>query len=176
MATIVDSYSESNQSLNRPLYNGSTIKYGQSFTGDGGTLNSVKFYLYKTGSPTGNVIAAIYAHSGTFGTNSVPTGSALATSDNFDVSTLTASYQLISFTFSGANKITLTNGTYYVVVVEYGGGDSSNRLQVGYDTSSPTHSGNESFYVSSWNYLVDGDACFYVYKDLVGPFPTHFNP
>ena len=117
MATIVDSYSETNKSqvngFGSPTFQG----YGQSFTGDGGTLNSSKFYLEKRELPTGNIVSKVYAHSGTFGTSSVPTGSALATSDNVDVSTL-GLLALVTFTFSGANKITLTNGTKYVVTVE----------------------------------------------------------
>ena len=52
---IVDSYSESNQN-NLANSQDSSSWHGQSFTGDGGTLDSVKFYLKKTGSPTGNVV------------------------------------------------------------------------------------------------------------------------
>ena len=71
---------------------------------------------------------------------------------------------LSTFTFSGANKITLSDGTYYVVVVEYSGGDTSNNVIVGLDNSSPSHSGNTVAYSSSWNYY-SRDTIFYVYKD-----------
>ena len=53
---------------------------GQSFTGNGGTLDSCVFELGKSGSPTGNAVAKIYNHTGTYGTSSKPTGAALATS------------------------------------------------------------------------------------------------
>ncbi len=97
---IVDSYSESNHSnVYASLYNGFFTKFGQSFTGDGKILDSCKFYLKKVGSPTGMAVATIYAHTGTFGNGGKPTGSPLATSDNFDVSTLTVSNQLITFNF-----------------------------------------------------------------------------
>lgn len=162
----LDSYSESNYSGNiNPLYSGSTIYVGQSFTNDNEiVLKSCKFYIRKNGSPTGNVTAQIYAHTGTYGTSSKPTGSVLATSDAVDVSGLTASLALTTFTFSGAEKITLDASTYYVVVINYSGGDSSNSLFVGYDATSPTHDGNISNSTdgSSWN-SSSSDLCFYIY-------------
>lgn len=167
MAQIVDSYSESNINIGNIL--AVTINgLGQSFTGDGGILNSSVFSLKKSGTITGNAYSKIYAHSGTFGTNSIPTGSPLAISDAFDVSTLTTSNVLKTFTFTGSNKINLDNGTHYVVTVEYSGGDgSSNYAQVGGDNSSPTAAGNESYHMSSWTSQNTVDLCFYVYKDDV---------
>jgi len=162
IARTVDSYSESNQSQEGILYSGSTVKMGQSFTGNGNILYSGKLYLKKSGSPVGNATMTVYAHTGTFGSDGTPTGSALATSDNFDVSTLTTSFALITFSFTGANRITLTNGTNYFVILEYGGGDVSNSVRIGVDNTSPSHGGNAVYYVSSWAALTD-DACFYVY-------------
>jgi hypothetical protein len=167
MPSIIDSYSESNQdatnfSISSPGNHGG----GQSFTGNGSAIGSAVFYLRKTNSPTGNATAKIYAHSGTFGTSSVPTGAALATSDVFDVSTLTTSFQLITFDFSGGNQITLTNGTNYVVSIEYSVSGVPNSVVVGYDSSSATHAGNRSFMNSSdvWASTTN-DLCFYVYDN-----------
>lgn len=173
MSTIVDSYSESNQSSDFTLSSDETghTYFGQSFTGDGGTLESAKFYIKKSGSPTGNINVYIYTetHATAFGTDSLPTGSVLATSDNFDVTTLTTSYTLTSFTFSGAEKITLTNGTKYVVAVKYDATVSSTgSLIVGYDSTSPTHAGNvvRFFNFNTTWYAQSGyDCCFYIYKD-----------
>lgn len=158
MATIIDSYSESN------FVTDTTITVGQSFTGDGQTLDSAKFYLKREGSPSGNVVAKIYAHSGTFGTSSLPTGAALATSDNVDVSTIgTGSYALVDFPFSGANRITLANGTKYVVVWETSF-TFPNYVHIGYDSTSPTHGGNFSFFSGGvWNVENTRDLLFYVY-------------
>ena len=172
MATIVDSYSEGNQDNFITLSSdvGDKQGAGQSFTCTiGGTLYSAKFYLKKYGSPTGTAVAKIYSHSGTYGTSSVP-NSLLATSDTFDVSTLSAvSFVLKEFIFSSVNKITLSNSTYYVVTIEYSGGDSSKEVEVGYDNSSSTHDGNQVYlYSGTWygNGGVGGaDTCFYVYKD-----------
>lgn len=120
----------------------------------------------KTGSPTGTMYAKVYAITGTYGTDATPTGAALATSDGVDVASLTTSYNLITFTFSGANRITLTADTYYAVIVEYAGGDSSNYLRVGADNSSPSHDGNRigwSNSSSTWSASSTTDVCFYVY-------------
>lgn len=163
MATIVDSFTTSPGGA-YGMYGASYTLLGQSFTGDGGTLYSAKFRLNKVGSPTGNVYAKIYAHSGTFGTSSVPTGSALAVSDAIDASTLPSSEDYIEFIFSGANKITLTNTTKYVLVINYTGGDSSNYVRL---TESLTtgHAGNFCYYAGMWFYDSGQDLVFYVYKD-----------
>lgn len=165
MATLCDSYSESNQSGTGSL---DTNDYtGQSFTGNGGVLQSVKFYIKKDGSQTGTVRANIFAHSGTFGSSSVPTGSALATSASINADDLQTSLSLTTFTFTGANKITLTNGTKYVVVFETINVNSSfpNYVTIGWDASSPTHDGNYAYYQSSTWYAGTFDLCFYVYTD-----------
>lgn len=166
MATIVDFYSETNQDSGEPLVRPSdnVSRVGQSFTGDGQKLDSCKFYLHKVASPTGNITAELYAHTGTFGTTGKPTGSALATSTNsIAASSLSTSYALSTFTFD--QTFTLVNGTKYVIVVRYEGGSGGNYIEAGKDDSSPTHAGNESYYDSSatWNAVSGSDVCFYVY-------------
>lgn len=163
--TLVQSYSESNYGNDYSVFTGNLNATSQSFTGNGGVLNSVKFYLYKAGSPTGNATVKIYAHTGTYGTSSVPTGSVLATSDNFDVSTLTGSITLITFNFTGANKITLTNGTYYTATYNWSGGDASNKTVFGADATSPTGGGNFAFNDGSWTAFSGSDAIYYIYSD-----------
>lgn len=174
---LVDSYSEANQDDYYNLYGDGNSAIAQSFTSfatKGGILVSCKFDLAKVGSPTGNAYAKVYAHSGTYGESSVPTGSPLATSDPFDVSTLTTTLTLKTLTFSGSDKIKLAPGTYYCVVIEFTGGDFGNNLKVGIDLSSPTHDGNLADYVAEWVARAANDVCFYVYGQVVGPFPTHF--
>jgi hypothetical protein len=160
--SVMDSYSESNcEDVQSALYSGGNVKIGQSFTGNGASITSAKFHIKKTGSPTGNATVSIYAHSGTYGTSSVATGSAVATSGNLDVSTLTTSFALVEFTFSSPYET--TNATNYVVAIEYSGGDGDNAVNVCIDTSSSTHDGNFIYYTSSWDYLANRDTCFYVY-------------
>jgi hypothetical protein len=166
-----DLYSESNYSADvAPIYGGGASQGYQSFTGKSGKITSCKWYLKKTGLPTGNITAKLYAHSGTYGSSSVPTGVALATSDNVDVSTLSTSIGLINFTFTGANQYTTTGGTYYCIVVEYTGGDAGKYISFGTDNSSPTHGGNTGYFVSPTYTAISGsDACFYIFGEFYSP-------
>lgn len=163
---LLDSYPESNYSTAFYVYSGWYTSFGQSFHNDTeNTLYSCQFYVRKMGTPTGNVVAKLYACTGTLNYDSKPTGSALAVSDAVDISTLGTSFALQAFTFSGANQITLEENTNYVIQCEYAGGDGSNCLLVGYDSSSPTHDGNPSYYSSSWLAAAD-DVIFYINGDF----------
>lgn len=182
---VVDFYSESNQNTQSLLSSDVSITdqaISQSFTGDGSNLASVELYLDKSGSPTGNAVVKIFAHSGTFGTSSLPTGSALATSDTFDVATLTTSFQLVEFTFSGVEQIALGSGTRYCVVLEYSGGDFTNRVNMGADNTSSTHAGNYGRLRNSvWTAFSTIDNVFYVNgtegvpPQRIGHIPANIN-
>lgn len=164
---LMDSYPNSNDAGGTTPLSSNAAQWqadGQSINGTGEKLYSVKWRIKKDGSPTGNAVAKVYAHSGTYGTSSVPTGAALATSANLDVSTLTTSMQDIEFLFSGANQITLTSGTKYFISIEYSGGDASNCVRLATDNTSPTHAGNEASYQSSaWTAASGYDNIFYLY-------------
>jgi len=170
--TLIDSYSESNKDYACQMYSGNYVANGQSFTNTNAcTLGSAKFYMTRNGTITGNIYATIYAHTGTYGTSSKPTGSVLATSDAVAISTIPTGsiWGLITFTFSGANQISLTSNTYYVLVVAFSGGDVNNEIFVGADNSSPTHSGNRcALYGATW-YTYTLDCCFYVYTTAGAP-------
>jgi hypothetical protein len=135
------------------------IKRFQSFTSGGGKLSSAAFKLYKVGTPTGSVVAKIYAHTGTYGTSSKPTGSELAVSDAVDISTITTSTsgQEYTFTFSGANKIDLTAATKYCVSIELVVGyttDNSNNIRVMGNSDNASHSGNLGYFLSgTWDVI-----------------------
>ncbi len=137
----VDSYDETNQNTFEAISVGVTNdSVSQSFTGDGKVGNRCELYLRKNGTPSGDMVLKIFAHSGTFGTSSLPTGTPLAISDVIDMATLTTSYVLTSFVFNQA--ITLVNTTKYCIIIEVSGGDSSNHTEVGVDSTTPTHGGN----------------------------------
>ncbi|MBA2706145.1 MAG: exo-alpha-sialidase [Blastocatellia bacterium] len=157
--TLVDSYSESNVDENGAL-DITYSKEGQSFTGIGGTITRAKFYLKKSGTPAVNMVAKLYAHSGTFGASgSKPTGTALATSDTVSTTTLTASSQLITFNFTGAERYLMTNATKYFIILEATLTDDS--VRIGIDYSSATHPGRGVTYDTDW--LDYFDHAFYVY-------------
>jgi hypothetical protein len=157
-----DSYPISNRNGNAVMGT-TTAGFSQSFTGDGNPLSIATFNLWKAGSPTGIARAKLYAHSGTFGTSSVPTGNPLAVSETVDISTLTASWQLVDFTF--LNSYALENGTKYCITVESADPFGTDNLLVAHDTSSPTHSGNGAWFsitTQLWTALSSTDYIFYV--------------
>jgi len=159
----LDSYSETNvnDEVNMELTGGFT-GFGQSFltpTGTTYTLDSAKFYLKYSGSCSGNIVSKLYAHTGTYGSGGTGTGSALATSSNYNCASLGSTMSLITFTFD--NSYTLSQNTHYVIAVEQGT-SFSGTVKVGTDSSSPTHSGNAMYYASGWT-ADSRDAGFYVY-------------
>lgn len=168
MSVLVDSYAESNADILN-AFTTAISKYGQTFTSIDGILDSCKFRIQKVGSPTGNAVAVLYAHTGTYGTDGTPTGSALATSDVFDVSTLTTSHQLITFNFSGVNRYNIVNATHYCISLEYSLADASNYVAIAADSSSPTASGNSFQYTTGWVSGSGKDFIFFVYASTNYP-------
>lgn len=176
VAGVIDSYSEANQSgfdtVNH-LWDTGSCGAGQAFTAPSTfKITSCKFYLKKAGSPTGIANAVLYAATGTIGTSGRPTGSVLATSDGFQISGLTTSLALITFTFSGLEQYELQEGNNYVIFFRApseGFLDASNVVYPGRDTTSPTHAGNYVRRYTPW-WVYDnpyGDLCFYVYGQVV---------
>lgn len=163
---VLDSYSETNQDNFYSIGNTLNLAAGQAFYNRNNViLDSCKLYIKKIGSPTGNVTVKLFAMGGTFGSSAVPTGSALATADVLNIATLTTSFAVKTFSFSGAQRITLSADTHYCLVVYYSGGDGSNALEVGRDASSPSHSGNAFFSNDGTTFTAQTiyDMCFYVY-------------
>lgn len=137
---------------------------GMSVTGNGKKLHKIQFYIKKTGTPEGYMVAKLYTHSGSFGTTSVP-GTLLATSEKIAANRLTTSLALVDFFFEdkGINdnqKYDLVNTTKYVITLEYAEGDASNNISVGIDGSSPAHGGNQSLLTSAWAADATNDLIF----------------
>jgi len=87
---------------------------GQSFAGTGGYLTHVSFKMAAKSSPVGTLYARIYAHTGTYGTSSIPTGSPLATA-TLDAANLGGSDSWNTFEFD--TPFLCENGTYYVLAI-----------------------------------------------------------
>ena len=164
--TLVDSYNESNRDNDGHIYDGGSTIRMQSFDAVTGNLSSVKFYLKKYGAPTGTMKAYLFPHSGTYGSGTIA-AVAIAESGTVDVSTLTTSSQLITFTFSGVNKYALNGSLYYFIGVEFAGGDTNNYVMIGNDTSSSTHAGNPANYTNydGTVHVGTSDLIFYLYKE-----------
>ncbi len=141
------------------MYSGNNTVVGQAFAASTESMSGVAFCLWKAGSPTGTAVAKLYACSGTPGSTGVPTGAALATSYQFDVSQLN-----VYSTWYPFNFITPYSGSAgnYCVTIEYSGGSGSNYIYVNDNTAS--HSGNE-FYNNSGSNVANSsrDLCFKLY-------------
>jgi len=164
--TIIDSYSQVYRDSQANI-NDVTWGIAQSFLGSGITLSNVQFYLKKYGAPTGTMTAALYVHTGTFGTSSKPTGSALITSATVNASSLsTTTWSLVTFTF--ALPYPLEASTYYCIALLYSSGTSDKFVYAGYDRTSLLHSGNRSIMNTSSIWVSDSnDLCFYCYSNQI---------
>jgi hypothetical protein len=179
MPTLIDSYPESNQddSINwggaDVVFNGQAITVASSFI-----ISSIKGYIKKGGTPPGIVYASVYTSTGTVGTNAKPVTLLTHSTDSMNASTLTTSFALYEFTFTGAEAITMNAGTNYCIGIEndYGTREAKNSVILGTDTSSPTHGGNYCYYLDSTTsgYFINSDLIFYLYgvNSLIGPFPV----
>lgn len=171
--TVAGSYSEANRTASRslPTFGNAYTNSGQTFTpANNFLLSSAVFYLNAHGSPTGTAVAKIYATIDSDG-SILPTGSALATSETFDVTVLTSSFSLKSFNFTGGNQINLNAGVTYAAVLQYTDGSVSNSVQMGIDTVNMTHDGNGVESLDSGVTWAEGafDLCFYVYGVATTP-------
>ena len=152
---------------NVAMYTGSRIGAGQSFTCDvvGAKVDNVQFLMSKIAAPTGNLQVKLYAHSGTLGTSSVPSGAPLAYSDVVNSTTLTNTFGWVKFPFTGANAYTMTDATNYVVAVETTGGTSSATNYVNVVTNgSSVHPGNwSSNTAGAWTATATTDLVYKLY-------------
>lgn len=125
------------------------VAIGQSFRATGNILTQATFYARVNGTPPGNCIAALYGHTGTFGTTGLPSGSILAQSDPVAASSFPATPGgPVTFTFTGANQYTLVSGSVYVIALYYNSGSTTNHLGVEIDISSGTDPGR-CYYLST---------------------------
>ena len=128
-------------------------------------ITKVAFRIKKIGNPNGTANAVLYAITGTYGTNGEPTGSPLATSDGFDISTFTTSWVWYNFTFNATELYIMQPNTQYCIDVEIISGSVGASDYFRLDaTLSGTHSGNIfTYYASDWHPQDTYDIGFYVY-------------
>jgi len=166
---LIDSYPSSNGGSQGGF---STSIRAQLFVNSSSiVLDSAQFYFYSTIVRTGTLNAYVYNYTGTPGTNAVPTGSPIATSDNVDASTLnTSTPSAVNFTFSGANRITLSATTDYFIAVKATGLSGSIVIWLG--SATPSNGGNGAIFNGSWSSTVGTNVVSYVYGDHGGSTPT----
>ena len=167
---LATGYDESNETVDTTLGASlsGTITNGMAIQGNGQPLRRLGFKLSKLGTPTGTVVATVWAHTGTFGsgTGVGGVGGQLATSTTtLNPTTLTTTKAWTYFTFDGS--FTLANGTNYVVGLTISGHSSSdsNNVRISTDNTSATYAGNQSAQLSgsTWTALGTSDLIFEVY-------------
>jgi hypothetical protein len=168
MSTILDSYSEANYTATSTTSYTSITPEGrsQSFTADYSyNVTKARFYLRRDAGDTTQIVRAyLYAHSGTYGSSSVP-GSLLATSDAVNLSDIGTSVSWIEFTFS--TPYLVTQGTNYVIAVMCTQGTEELALRIGYDGTTLAHDGNYASNSSgSWSASTSREVIFEVLGDL----------
>jgi len=140
-------------------YDNLNDKLAQSFQiASASNIDSVKLWLKKTGSPTGNLTAKIYTDSGDEPNALVSNG----TSDAVAASTLTTSYGWIDFAFSTSPSLSATT-TYWIVLETADSASNTDYVDWGADASAPGYASGEmkSFITPTWS-AEDKDACFQV--------------
>lgn len=169
MATLIATYNESNVNANAVSYAGGSVpNIGETFTCPREmNLDSCAFWLKKVLLPTGNMVAKLYAHTGTYGTNGKPTGAPLATSDPISAATLGTSYAKKTFSFTGSNRYLMTAAEKYVIILDDSlVGDASNYVHIGYHNAGSWEGnyvyGNEA----NWQTNSLFDIAFYVYGTI----------
>ena len=144
-ASITDSYTTGYDNTHE-MYAAADTEVGQAFVSSAsGKITKASFQIVKRASATGNVCAKLYACTGTPGTDGKPTGSALATSANYDASTISSEGwgTKVELTFSGAQQYSMVAGTNYCISCCYDSGDATNYLSIIIDSAGSTHAGND---------------------------------
>ena len=167
---LIDSYDPVTKDVNA-LFVGTFI--AQSFMGQALKLTKAKFYISNVPEETavGTICAKLYAHSGSFGDEAVPTGEALATSATVNLSVLTESLQLIEFVFS--DEYVMSADTPYFIALQNIDSEVPFLFCLDYDTM--THEGNMAEETGlGWYGFADGeeDLLFYVYGEEATPPDT----
>ena len=174
--TLIDSYPTGNRDAEynlvetHPSAGAGDSAAGQSFQNGAypAHITQAAFYLSDGATnPDGNVRAVLYAHTGTYGVSSKPTGAALATSDPIACNMIGGAYAIHTFTFSAGQQYVMAANTYYCIAIQRDA--TADGVFVGRDSSAPTHAGISFYYDNSaWTTLAGTDTIFYVYSSIFG--------
>ncbi len=161
-------------------------KIGFSFTGIGGKITVAKLKFAKSSSFAGTLQVKIFAHTGTYGTSSLPTGDALDTSTRvLDMSEVPIATTVQMFSFPFAGDLVLEKGVHYCLLGELTSTEVNTSTRILYIIASTNlgHNGNSFAYStasSQWALASDADVWFNVsgkpeplsigYKTSLPPF------
>ena len=142
-------------------------------------VTTVKLYLSKVGSPTGNIWAEIHSgQGGTSTTKNLSDDIVGEASDNVDVSTLSAfpTHGTITFTFSGAKPSILADTIYYIVIYGDFTISTTSYVRVGQDKIDPTYTIGKRWDIDDsldWSAREDIDIIFELWSlisDVLGTY------
>ena len=175
--TDVASLSEADCSGLDHIYSNAAV--GQSFKGNGDALKSCEFWMQSEGTMSAqDCYAELYASNGTYGVDNVPSGGALAVSEDVGVLSIGATFRWVKFLFAGG--YILEAGVPYVILVTFPGGSWASCLNVGLvqpPTVIPDGVGNICTAPGSreWTALNNSAACFKIHgiKDIQQPGPIN---
>lgn len=128
------------------------LYHTQSFTGSANQVDAIQMWMCRTASPPGGSFRyLLWAHFGTYGTDSQPTGSPLAATDYTSASALTPQASapvLLKLT----SPYTTAAATNYVVGVDYASvtGGSGSVYVSSFGALGDGHSGNEAHITMSF--------------------------
>ena len=131
-------------------------------------ITSIKFKLWRKGSPSGNVVANLYEADA----NHLPTGSVLATAQ-ISASSITTTSPGVLYEFVFGNKILLEQGEEYAITLDLPFTDADNAVECRYGASS--YPGYRLIdFGNGWQANTDGyDLVFEEYGVLPTPAPTN---
>lgn len=153
--TLINSFTAAPNFWQSSYYgDGFWYSYGQRITvGADGVLDSCKFYLKAPSPITGTVIAGIYGYESNPNTPSY-------SSDPVDLSTITSTSQLVTFSFTGINRVNLSKDSliYLEVYCAVSG------LDIGHK-SNMTGLGLSGYHIGGGEYVASNlhDCCYYLY-------------
>ena len=155
--------------VSNALNTGYPIQAQSLLTTDAINVTKTAFYLGKfIYQPSGSIVCKFYLHSGSYGFDSRPSGSAIAVSDPIDALTVTSNQgDWKTFTFSTPAE--LSAASYYCIAVEYSG---SVNVLARYNNGG-AHTGNRSYYYVAGDFWVTDsrDLNFKIYlTDIVYSF------
>lgn len=160
-STIEDSHAGTGTDF--AFANATVIGQAQSYANgvNAQLVTRVRTRMKKTLAPTGAITCVIYAHSGVFGTSSIPTGAALATSVAIQAEDLTLAFKEYEFEFT--TQFNMVASTNYVVAFEHAVIDASNFVSID-GVAASGHGGNQSSLVTvTWTPAAASDLWFEVY-------------
>lgn len=148
----VISRSQTAEDTDLSIYAGAIVRAGQRIDGFSGIINQVAIKMLKTGAPTGTIYIRI---------RRVSDDAILATMGTKDITTVTAA--AVEYTFSDTN-LNVVTATDIRVLVEFGGGDTSNRLKIRYRNADVAAGEQGTTYVAGYT-----DQAWDAYYKLYSP-------